>query len=91
MLLKTIVVVHMSVKERERYGTMQETYHFIINFIKENGYSPSYREIANGTGRTLSTTASRLEKLVKYGMIKMKPESPRTISVVGYQFVKERE
>lgn len=27
---------------------MQETYKFIVDFIKENGYSPSYREIANG-------------------------------------------
>ncbi len=68
---------------------MQETYQFIIDFIKENGYSPSYREIANGVGCALCTVVSRLEKLVEFGMIKMKPESPRTISVVGYQFVKD--
>lgn len=70
---------------------MQETYQFIIDFIKENGYSPSYREIANSTGCALSTVVYRLEKLVELGMIKMKPESSRTISVVGYQFVKEEE
>lgn len=68
---------------------MQETYKFIVDFIKENGYSPSYREIANGVGCALSTVVGRLKKLVEFGMIEMKPESPRTISVVGYQFVKD--
>lgn len=70
---------------------MQETYKFIVDFIKENGYSPSYREIADGVGCALSTVVSRLEKLVEFGMIKMKPESSRIISVVGYRFVKEGE
>lgn len=60
---------------------MQETYKFIINFIKENGYSPSYREIAKGVGCALSTVVSRLEKLVDFGMIEMKPNAPRTIKV----------
>ena len=68
---------------------MQETYQFIIDFIKENGYSPSYREIANGVGCALSTVVGRLEKLVKFGMIEMKANVPRTISVVGYSYVKD--
>ncbi len=58
---------------------MQETYKFIIDFIKENGYSPSYREIANGVGCALSTVVGRLEKLVEFGMIEMKPNCQRTI------------
>lgn len=68
---------------------MQETYQFIIDFIKENGYSPSYREIANGVGCALSTVVGRLEKLVKFGMIEMKANVPRTISVVRYSYVKD--
>lgn len=68
---------------------MQETYQFIIDFIKENGYSPSYREIANGVGCALSTVVGRLEKLVEFGMIEMKANVPRTISVVGYSYVKD--
>ena len=68
---------------------MQETYQFIIDFIKENGYSPSYREIANGVGCALSTVVGRLEKLVEFGMIEMKANFPRTISVVGYSYVKD--
>lgn len=68
---------------------MQETYQFIINFIKENGYSPSYREIAKGVGCALSTVVSRLEKLVEFGMIEMQPNCQRTIKVTGYSFVKD--
>ncbi len=68
---------------------MQETYQFIIDFIKENGYSPSYREIANGVGCALSTVVGRLEKLVEFGMIEMKANVPRTISVVEYSYVKD--
>ncbi len=70
---------------------MQKTYKFIIDFIKENGYSPSYREIAKGVGCALSTVADRLDKLVKFGMIEMKPNVPRTIKVVGYSYVKDEE
>ena len=67
---------------------MQETYKFIVDFIKENGYSPSYREIANGAGCALSTVVGRLEKLVEFGMIEMKPNCQRTIKVTGYSYVK---
>lgn len=63
---------------------MQETYQFIINFIKEHGYSPSYREIAKGVGCALSTVVYRIEKLEESGMIKMKSNCQRIISVVGY-------
>ena len=63
---------------------MQETYQFIIDFIKENGYSPSYREIANGVGCALCTVVSRLEKLVEFGMIEMKANVPRTIRIAKY-------
>lgn len=68
---------------------MQETYKFFVDFIKENGYSPSYHEIANGVGCALSTVVGRLEKLVEFGMIEMKPNVPRLIRVVGYQYMKE--
>ncbi len=63
---------------------MQETYQFIIDFIKENRYSPSCREIANGVGCALSTVVGRLKKLVEFGMIEMKPNAPRTIRIAKY-------
>ncbi len=69
-----------------------ETYKFIIDYIKEHGYSPSYREIADGIGvRAVSTIAERIHRLEDMGKIKTKMDIPRTISVVGYQFVKIKE
>lgn len=69
-----------------------ETYKFIIDYIKENGHSPSYREIADGVGvRAVSTIAERVHKLESMGKIKTKMDIPRTISVVGYKYVKVRE
>ncbi len=69
-----------------------ETYKFIIDYIKEHGYSPSYREIADGIGvRAVSTIAERIHRLEGMGKIKTKMDIPRTISVVGYQFVKIKE
>lgn len=68
---------------------MQETYKFFVDFIKENGYSPSYHEIANGVGCALSTVVGRLEKLVEFGMIEMKANCQRTIKVTGYSYVKD--
>lgn len=68
---------------------MKETYQFIIDFIKENGYPPTYREIASGVGCALSTVVGRLEKLEALGMIEVKPNAPRTIRIAKY--FKERE
>ncbi len=67
-----------------------DTYKFIIDYIKENGYPPTVREIASGVGVTSTATVShRLMKLERDGWIKVKLSSPRAIKVVGYKFVKE--
>ena len=66
-----------------------ETYMFIINFIKENGYPPTYRELSDGLGYTLSTIARRIYKLVDLGKIEIKDKSPRLIKVVGHEFDKK--
>ena len=69
-----------------------ETYKFIIDYIKEHGYSPSYREIADGVGvRAVSTIVERIHKLEGMGKIKTNMDIPRTSSVVGYKYVKVRE
>lgn len=67
-----------------------ETYQFIISYIQENGYPPTVREIADGTGVTsTSTVCNRLMKLENDGWIKLKLSSSRAIKVIGYKFVKE--
>lgn len=67
----------------------QELYKFLVGYIKENGYSPSYREIAEGIGiKTKSTVLKKLQSLQKKGKIQIRMNSPRAIKIVGYEFVK---
>lgn len=59
----------------------QEIYDFITNFIKEHGYSPSFREIAKGCYiASVSTVAGYIDRLVKKGVIEYVPCIPRTIT-----------
>ena len=68
----------------------EKIYNFIINFMTEKGYSPSIREIGDAVG--LSSTSSVFNQLMNLqdeGLIKMQNGKSRTISLVGYKFVKE--
>ena len=71
-------------------GTGRErVYNFIVEFIKNNGYALSVREICTGTD--LSSTSSvymHLLKLEDEGKIQVKRKSTRAIKVVGYEFIK---
>lgn len=61
----------------------EEIYDFLRNFISENGYAPSVREICAGTG--LKSTASayyHLQGLAQAGMIRLDESKKRAISLV---------
>ena len=76
--------------ERKEIIMREKIYNFIVNFMTENGYSPSIREIGDAVG--LSSTSSvfnHLMNLQDEGLIKMQNRKSRTISLVGYKFVKE--
>lgn len=80
------VIKHIKGTGRER------VYNFIVEFIKNNGYAPSVREICTGTN--LSSTSSvymHLLKLEDERKIEMKKKSTRAIKVIGFQFVKMEE
>lgn len=65
---------------------------FIIQYMTDNGFAPSNRDIANGVGlKSTSSIKNYLDKLEKDGKIKTKPGQPRAISVVGYEFRKVEE
>ena len=50
----------------------EEIYTFLINFIKENGYQPTVREIAHAVNlKSSSTVYGHLEILEKDGLIKL--------------------
>jgi len=68
---------------------LERVYRFIVDFITENGYSPSVKEICEGT--YLSSKASVhdcLRKLKIMGKIDVKENTPRSIRLMGYKFVK---
>jgi len=66
-------------KQRELLG-------FIESFIKENGYSPSYREIMNGLGYTsVATVALHVNNLIKRGHLRKRDRSARSLEIVGVE------
>lgn len=70
-------------------NTRRSIYGFIVEFITTNGYSPSIREIAEGTGiKSTSTVRDQLYMLERLEKIHTQEFKPRTISVVGYEYRK---
>lgn len=64
----------------------QELLQFIDNFIKGNGYGPSYREIMRGLGyKSVSTVAVHVDSLITKGYIRKKDHSARSIEIVSMQ------
>lgn len=74
-------------------GTGRErVYNFLVEYITQNGYAPSVREIADGT--FINSTASVhdcLQMLEIMGKIKIKKKTSRAIKVIGFEFVKMEE
>lgn len=79
-------------KELQMQGieTRQSVYKFLVDYITENGYAPTYREIADGTGlKSKSTVYNHLQILEMMGKIRMDKNKQRAIKLIGYAFVKE--
>lgn len=56
---------------------------FIDAFIREHGYSPSYREIMKGLGYTsVATVALHVNSLIKRGHLQKRDHSARSLEVV---------
>lgn len=63
---------------------------FIVKYIKEKGYSPTTREICRGTGyQSTSSVNIHLKAMRDVGLINYVDGSPRTITVAGYQYIKQ--
>lgn len=83
----------MALKLIERGGTMSDkkyqTYMFLVNYIKENGFPPSYREIAEGIGvDSIATVMYRLRNLEMMGKIEVWKDKSHAIRVIEFKFVK---
>lgn len=61
----------------------QDTLNFILSYLKQNGYSPSIREIAKGIYTTSTTSVKRnLEALERKGYIKHTKGVSRSIVIL---------
>lgn len=76
--------------KRERGASRKRVYNFIVEFIMQNGYSPSVEEISVGSGvSSKASVRDCLLMLQMMGKIDMKRNTARTIRLVGYKLVKE--
>src|ERR1700733_9397556 len=56
---------------------------FIESFIVEHGYSPSYREIMQGTGHnSVATVSLHVNNLIKRGHLRKRDRSARSLEIV---------
>ena len=69
----------------------QQVYDYIIKYITENGYAPSYREISIDCKHGMGTVFEAIERLNHKRLIVSRKNSPRAIKVVGYKFVKDEQ
>lgn len=59
---------------------------FLESFTKENGYSPSYREIMSGLGLTsVSAVAEHIDNLINKGALKKVPGAARSLEILDYK------
>lgn len=64
----------------------RELLEFIGAFIKQHGYSPSYREIMNGLNYTsVATVALHVNSLIGRGHLRKRDRSARSLEVVNAQ------
>lgn len=81
-------------KRVEQMGikTRKKIYDFLVEFITENGYSPSIREICQAVGlSSTSSVHSQLMMLERMGKIHIELRKTRAIKIIGYEFRKETE
>ena len=59
---------------------------YLQDFTEENGYSPSYREIAAGLNLySVSAVAEHIDNLVSKGVLKKVPGAARSLEVLDYK------
>lgn len=63
----------------------KQIYDYIVEYMENNGFAPSYREIQDAMGyKSISTVFQELDAIEKKGFIERPiPGSPRAILVVG--------
>ncbi len=69
---------------RKKEEKIQEVYSFIEAYVKENGYSPSLREICMQCNiKSTSTASDYVNKLISEGLLTKKDNQKRTLNTLG--------
>lgn len=59
---------------------------FLQDFIEENGYTPSYREIMTGLKlSSVSAVAEHIDNLVAKGVLRKNPGAARSLEILDYK------
>lgn len=58
---------------------------FLISYVKEHGYPPTFREIGNHFGFIWTASKGHLRSLEKKGFIRINPSISRGIEILGYK------
>ena len=62
----------------------RKTYHFIVNYMRENGYAPSTRDIRDGVPLSSTSVASyHRDQLAANNLLSYDPDRARSITLVG--------
>lgn len=76
--------------KQPKVSSRESVYSFLVDYIQQNGYAPSIREICAGTGlRSTSSVHSHLEMLKMMGQIEMEENTSRSIRLTGYGITKK--
>ena len=67
-------------------------YEFIGDFISQNGFSPSYRDICSGLGlSSVSAVAEHVDNLIKLGALRKVPGAARSLEVIDFTYPETTE
>ena len=71
----------------------QKIYNFIVQYITEHGYAPTYKEICDGVEEQSAWIVHRhMQELFRDGVLETDHRGfPRAIRVKGYEFVKKEQ
>ncbi len=62
-------------------------YDYIANYVKENGSSPTYREVCAGLGlSSVSAVAEHIDNLITLGALRKSPKAARSLEVVDITY-----
>ena len=75
---------------KERLSKKQKLmFDFVENFINQNGFSPTFREIASGLNySSIATVATHIDNLVKLGWLTKTENVGRSLEITTEQKVK---